>query len=236
MNIAHNHAFVSEIALPSGAVPDLATQPPPKHGATVGFVYGKLREAILRRELGPGSRLVESELTSRFGVSRGPVREALRRLAGEGLIEHVPNRGGRVSKHSGADRRELFRIRIELEALAARRAARNDDPIAQAAFSQAVLRTFDDSPRHVAEYVAESAAFHEAVMTLAGNKALQELLGRLRLTLVMARAREWLSPDAILTSLREHRAIANAITEHDPDAAAAAMRAHIARAAALALS
>ena len=216
--------------------PSPAAQPGPKHGATVEFVYGKLREDILRRELGPGFRLIEGEITQRFGVSRGPVREALRRLAGEGLIEHVPNRGGTVSRHSPTELRELFLIRIELEALAARLAARSDDSIALAAFRQAVLPIFDDSRRQVSEYLLENTAFHHAVIKLAGNKALQDLVGRLQLTLIMSQVRDSLTQDVIATSMREHRTIANAILERAPDAAAAAMRAHLERAAALALS
>ena len=63
----------------------------PAHGATVTFIVERLRDDILARRLPPGTRLVEIDLTARFAVSRGPVREALRRLAAEGLIEHVPH-------------------------------------------------------------------------------------------------------------------------------------------------
>ncbi len=94
------------------------------HGATVAFIVERLRADILAGALAPGSRLVECDLTARFSVSRGPVREALRRLAAEGLIEHWPNRGAVVRRLSTRGMRELFEIRVEMEALAARLAAR----------------------------------------------------------------------------------------------------------------
>ena len=95
----------------------------PAHGEMVAHIVEKLRHDILEHRFAPGSRLVENDLTHRFHVSRGPIREALRRLAAEGLIEHLPNRGALVRKLSRNEIRELFEIRIELEALAARLAA-----------------------------------------------------------------------------------------------------------------
>src|SRR5450432_3541354 len=92
-----------------------APSAPPVHGATVAHIFERLRDDILARRLPPGARLVESDLTLRFTVSRGPVREALRRLAAEGLIEHVPHRGALVRRLSAREIRELFQIRIELE-------------------------------------------------------------------------------------------------------------------------
>src|SRR5208337_5570820 len=109
---------------------------PPAHGATVAFIVERLREDILAGRLAPGSRLVECDLTARFAVSRGPVREALRRLAAEGLIEHWPHRGAVVRRLSGRTIRELFQIRMELEALAARLASRSQDEAARAHFAE----------------------------------------------------------------------------------------------------
>ena len=213
-----------------------ALELPPSHGATVAFIYGHLREDIIRRRLCPGARLIEKELSQRFDVSRGPIREALRRLAAEGLIEHVPNRGGTVRRLSRTEMHEFFEIRIELETLGARLAAQNSDAIARAAFRAAIKSIFDDAPREISTYLAENAAFHEAILTLAGSHALRELIERLNLTLLMRQVRERLSEDVLKASVREHRAIANAILDREPDVAAAALRGHLERAAALALS
>jgi len=209
-----------------------ATPSGPKHGATVSFVYNELREDILHNKLGPGYRLVENDLTRRFGVSRGPVREALRRLAGEGLIEHIPNRGGMVCQHSDAEARELFEIRVELETLAARSAAQNGSPSARAAFSSAVDPIFAETPRDASTYLAQTARFHDAIMTLSGNASLKVLMDRLQSTAVMGQIVGRWSAETILASVREYRAIADAIFVMDPDAAAAGMRAHLDRAGA----
>ena len=110
------------------------------------------------------------------------------------------------------------------------------DAIARAAFRAAIESIFDDAPRESSTYLAENAAFHEAILTLAGSHALRELIERLNLTLLMRQVRERLSEDVLKASVREHRAIANAILDREPDVAAAALRGHLERAAALALS
>jgi len=206
------------------------------HGATVGFIVESLRGDILGGRLGPGERLVECDLTARFAVSRGPVREALRRLAAEGLIEHWPNRGALVRRLSARAIRELFQIRIEMEALAARLAAESSDDSARAAFSRAIAPIFDDREREPCAYLKENSAFHDAVMALGGNLQLRELAARLRLPLIMAQVGDALTREALVQSVAEHRAVAKAILARDSPAAAVAMRGHLERAAAFALA
>ena len=208
---------------------------PPAHGATVSFIVERLRDDILAGRAPAGWRLVEWELTSRFAVSRGPVREALRRLAAEGLVEHQPHRGALVRRLSARDIRELFQVRVEMELLAARLAAEADDRERRAQFTEAIRPILDDAARSVPEYLAENATFHEAVMTLAGNLQLRDLAMRLNLPLIMAQVGDILTPDVLRASVREHRAVAKAIAERNPDAAAASMRAHLERAAIIAL-
>lgn len=208
----------------------------PAHGATVAHIVERLREDILAHRLAPGERLIESDLTSRFAVSRGPVREALRRLAAEGLIEHAPHRGAEVRRLSRSEMRELFQIRVELESLAARLAAEAADPSERARFAEEIQMIFAEAPRRAAVYLGENAAFHEAIMRLAGNRQLRELSMRLHLPLIMAQVGDALTGEVLRTSVREHRAIAEAILARDPAAAAAAVRAHLERAAAFALA
>lgn len=209
---------------------------PPAHGATVAFVVERLREDILAGRLRPGSRLVESDLTSRFGVSRGPVREALRRLTADGLIEHWPHRGAVVRRLTEREIRELFLIRIEMEALAARLAAAADAPERRAGFVASIRPIYADAPRNPCEYLKENAAFHDAVMALADNRELRDLAARLQLALIMAQVGDVLTPAVLKDSVQEHRAIAEAILKRDEAAASARMRAHLERAAALALA
>jgi DNA-binding GntR family transcriptional regulator len=209
---------------------------PPAHGATVAFIVERLREDIWAGRLEPGSRLVESDLTARFAVSRGPVREGLRRLSADGLIEHRPHRGAVVRRLTEREIRELFLIRIEMEALAARLAAAAQTPERRALFVAAIEPIYSDMPRNACNYLKENAAFHDAVMALADNIELRNLAIRLQLPLIMAQAGDVLTPPVLEASVREHRAIAEAILNRDPPAASARMRQHLERAAAVALA
>jgi len=208
----------------------------PAHGATVSHIVDGLRCDILDHRLRPGERLTESALTKRFSVSRGPVREALRRLAAEGLIEHSPHRGAVVRRLSSRDIGELFQIRVEMEALAARLAAQSPDKGARARFIEEIAMIFADAPRRMETYLGENAAFHAAVLRLAGNRHLHELWARLRMPLIMAQVGGALTAEVMRASVSEHRAIAAAIVNGDGAAAAAAMRAHLERAAVLAVA
>jgi DNA-binding GntR family transcriptional regulator len=208
----------------------------PAHGETVAHIVERLRDDILARRMAPGARLVEADLTQRFSVSRGPIREALRRLAAEGLIEHVPNRGALVRRLSVDDIRDLFQIRMELESLAARLAATAPEPEKRARFEQAIAPIFDERPRETCAYLIENADFHAAVMELAGNRQLKELALKLQLPLIMAQVGDILTPQVLEDSVREHRVLATAIIARDELAADAAMRAHLGRAAVLAVA
>jgi DNA-binding GntR family transcriptional regulator len=175
-------------------------------------------------------------LTVRFAVSRGPVREGLRRLSADGLIEHRPHRGAIVRRLTEREIRELFLIRIEMEALAARLAAAADPPDRRARFAASIEPIYSDAPRNSCDYLKENAGFHDAVMTLADNRELRDLAGRLQLPLIMAQVGHVLTLPVLEASVREHRLIAEAIVERDPGGAAARMRKHLERAAALALA
>ena len=153
---------MSNAAIRQRAITGLRAPVPPAHGATVAFIVERLREGIMAGRLQPGSRLVESDLTSRFAVSRGPVREALRRLTADGLIEHWPHRGAVVRRLTEREIRELFLIRIEMEALAARLAAAADAFERRAGFVAAIQPIYADAPRNPCEYLKENAAFHDA--------------------------------------------------------------------------
>jgi DNA-binding GntR family transcriptional regulator len=214
-----------------GASPD-----PPAHGATVAFIVERLREDILAGRLEPGSRLIEGDLTVRFAVSRGPVREGLRRLSADGLIEHWPHRGAVVRRLSEREIRELFLIRIEMEALGARLAAQAEAPDQRARFVASIEPIYSDAQRNSCAYLKENAAFHDAVMALADNLELRDLAGRLQLPLIMAQVGDVLTSPVLEASVREHRLIAAAIVDRDPAAASARMREHLERAAALALA
>jgi DNA-binding GntR family transcriptional regulator len=227
---------VSNAARTNASAQARARPLPPAHGATVAFIVGRLRDDILAGRLQPGLRLVECDLTARFAVSRGPVREALRRLAAEGLIEHWPHRGAVVRRLGQREIRELFLIRIEMESLAGRLAAEANDPARRSRFVASIEPIYAKAPRDPCEYLKENAAFHDAVMALADNLQLRELAARLQLPLIMAQVGHVLTLAVLEASVREHRAIAEAILARDPETASARIRAHLERAAALALA
>ncbi len=202
------------------------------HGRKEVSVADYLSAAILNGRFAPGQRLIEAELTSDLGVSRGPVREAFRRLSAEGLIEIVPNRGAMVRRLSIVEALELFEIRTELEALAARLASVNmKDPRVRTAFEEAIAPIWSIEPRHsTADYLLENQRFHAAVIAAAGNGQLVKLNQQMHLSLIMAQISSSLTSHVIGTSLHEHRMIATAIRARDAEAADAAIRDHLHRA------
>jgi DNA-binding GntR family transcriptional regulator len=129
----------------------------------------------------------------------------------------------------------LFEIRVEMEALAARLAAAAESPEQRQRFIASIGPIYAETRRRPCEYLEENAAFHDAVMALGDNLQLRDLATRLQLPLIMAQVGDVLTPDVLKASVREHRAIAQAILKADPEAASARMREHLERAAALAL-
>ena len=148
----------------------------------------RLRSEILSGELAPGQRLVEEQIVQRFAISRAPLREALRTLTNQGLVEHLPRRGSRVTELSERDIDELFDLRSLLE----RHAVRLAFPLAISGGAErlAAVRCHLDEMRRADEAGDELAKddahrdFHAAVVALAGNRqldlALEPILLRLQ--------------------------------------------------------
>ncbi|PWB62898.1 MAG: GntR family transcriptional regulator [Bradyrhizobiaceae bacterium] len=202
-------------------------------GTTVGHVVTHLKDGIFYGRYAPGQRLIEADLTRELGVSRGPLREAFRRLTAEGLIESVPNRGAIVRRLTATETQELFQIRTALEALAARLAAHTiASPGVRARFEAAIAPIWSDRPRDTpSTYLDENRVFHQAVADASGNEQLAALVRQLQLPLIMFQLSGALTPETLAKSNAEHRAIAGAILAGDAAAAAAAITAHLDRAA-----
>lgn len=203
-----------------------------RHGVKVDGVAKYLATGIHSGRYAPGQRLVEADLTAELGVSRSLLREAFQRLCAEGLIEIVPNRGALVRRLSIEEAVELFAIRVELEALAARLAAANvSDPCIRHRFETGIAHIWNENPRFsTSEYISENRRFHESVFAAAGNGQLIKLNHQLQLSLIMAQISSELTGDIIQSSLDEHRAIARAILGGNAQAADAAIRNHLQRA------
>lgn len=217
----------------SSADQEVTANGPAMRGGTVDRVVGHLRDGIINSRYAPGQRLIEADLTREMGVSRGPLREAFRRLAAEGLLEIVPNRGAFVRRLSFREMTELFQIRIALEALAVRCAAlaiEEDDN--RTRFEAAIAPIWNDAPRlSGAAYHEENRLFHQAIFNICGNLQLAEVASQLQLPLIMLQLSGVMTGDMYADSVAEHRAIATAILKGEPDTAEEVLRRHLDRAA-----
>lgn len=200
-------------------------------GGTVDRVVTALRAAILSGRYVPGQRLIEADLTRAFNVSRGPLREAFRRLSAEGLLHIVPNRGALVRKLSYREIVEIFQIRCALEPLAARLAAlsidRGDN---RKRFEDAIRKIWNEAPRRDPGYHRENQQFHFSIFAGCGNAQLADLSRQLQLPLLLLQLSGAKTPGMYRISVLEHREIATAILNGHGSAAEAAMHRHLERA------
>lgn len=213
----------------------LGSAAPLKAGSAVERVVKALRSGMTNRRFAPAQRLVEADLTAELGVSRGTLREAFRRLAADGLIEIVPNRGAIVRRLSSSDVLELFEVRRQLEGLSARLAARRvARPAVRELFVEAIAPIWSDAPRRlIQDYMDENSAFHEAVYDASGNRQLAQVSRQLQLPAIMNQLDNLLTPAALEKSVAEHRLIARAILDGHEDEAELNMHKHLERAALL---
>ncbi|MEV1291886.1 GntR family transcriptional regulator [Pseudonocardia sp. NPDC049635] len=198
-----------------------------------------LRDLILRGELVAGSRLGEAELAARLDVSRTPVREALGRLAAEGLIELVPHRGARVRTWTAAELAGLFDVRQATEprlaALAADRITPEEtDELAR--LSNRMLRSGPPGPgQDLEELAALNRRFHGLIVAAADSPALAAALaGAVRPPVVLRNFHRY-DDDSLHRSLAHHEELVAALRVRDGDWAAAVMVAHLRNARAVML-
>jgi DNA-binding GntR family transcriptional regulator len=193
-------------------------------------VAATLREQIFDGTLTPGSFLDEAALCERLSISRTPVREALKVLTAEGLLRHEPRRGCFVNEVTERDLDEIFPVIALLEGRCAYEAARNA--------SDAELHELDAlherlvrhaKARRINDYYATNHIIHEAIIKLADNKWLAQVIGDLRKILKLARLQQLHAPGRLDQSLSEHLAVFAALKARDSEGADAAMRTHMTR-------
>ncbi|MFC5750940.1 GntR family transcriptional regulator [Actinomadura rugatobispora] len=192
--------------------------------------YLRLREAILQRRLPPGARLSVPAVARRLGVSRSPAREAIARIAGEGLATFVPRKGAVVALITAADLLEIYELREVLEGLAARLAAERvtEDGLADlGALHTRHRAAIEDGD--VALHMELDQAFHRSLRVAAGNGRLLEPLDRLQAQVRIAMDTTRRSPGGMPRALAEHEEILAAVRARDAARAEAVARAHIAR-------
>ena len=204
----------------------------PPRGGTVDYILEQLRRGVMQGRYAPGQRLIEADLTREFGISRGPLREAFRRLSAEGLVEIIPHRGALVRRLTLREMKELFQIRVGLETLAAQLAAdAMSDPQVRARFEREIEPIWDETPRVAGPaYIDENHRFHDAITQASGNEQLLRLTRQLRLTALMYQLVSTLTHENIAASVAEHRLIARAILDGDGNSAQQHVGSHLSRA------
>ncbi len=205
---------------------------PPKRAAALA--YDRLRRAIIGGEFQPGERLTETAVAQRLGISRTPVREAFARLAKDGLLRNSRGVGSEVVD-PGQELLDIYFIREAIEGCAARLAAMRATPAEVAAIVAAAEASRRLDPGAVEERARLNRDFHLLVAAAGRAPRLERLVSDYRELFSSARTLRTYSASETRAMQRDHTQVAAAIARHDPEAAEAAIRAHLRRAYALVL-
>ena len=194
------------------------------HEETVAHV----RTMLLEGEIPPGARIPERELCERLKISRTPLREALKVLAAEGLVQLLPNRGSRAAKLTDKDMRDLFEVCQGLEALAGELACERitDTQVAEIAASHAMMAQHHHDG-DLLQYYRCNRAIHEAIVAAAGNPVLSALYESVTARIRRARYVTPMTPPRWTMALQEHEAILNALRRRDGVALSHVLRTHL---------
>ena len=189
-------------------------------------VYERLREAILRGNYDAGSPLRESALAAELSVSRTPIREALRRLEQDGLVERGA-RGMQVRARSPEEILEIYEVRVVLETAAARAAAERHTAFDLLRLEQAHNAMLEISPNDPAQMAATNRAFHHLVWSMSHNATLVDLLSRLDSHLIRYKETTLTYPGRWQTVLEEHAELIDAIKHRDGERAGRVAQDHM---------
>ncbi|MBN9606561.1 MAG: GntR family transcriptional regulator [Actinomycetales bacterium] len=207
-----------------------------RHAPIREQVAAILRDAIVNMELRPGQVLVERELCEMTSASRPSVREALRQLESEGLVESRNGRGTVVAAPTREQAEHLYEVRAELEGMAAELFAERADEQQRAELRAAFGSVEESALRDGRAMLAAKDRLYRVLIAGAGNPILSEMLGGLQRRVTQLRALTLTSPGRPTESLLEIRAIMAAIEDRDPAAARAAAIVHVEQAARTALT
>lgn len=203
----------------------------PKTSTLADSVFDQLRTAIVKGELAPGSKVNEPQLSKQYGISRGPLREAIRRLEGCKLVEIRPNTGAKVVSLNKEQALEIYEIRESLEglacSLAAARITPNDCALLRELLAKHELQI--ESENYRLYYQKEGDLdFHYLIVQLSGNTRLFNLLcGELYHLLRLYRVQTSSEPSRPVQAFKEHHQIVDALEARDGELAELLMRRHI---------
>jgi DNA-binding GntR family transcriptional regulator len=192
-------------------------------------IVSQLRDFIVEGNLGPGSRIPERELCEKFGVSRTPLREALKVIAAEGLIELLPNRGARVRQFSEADIRHLFEVLSGLDFVAGRLACDRISDEAIAAIEKLHLEMYTHYlRRELADYFRINQMIHQAIVDSAANPVLSATFANLNSIVRRLRySANLVHRDRLGDAMREHEQIVDALKRRSADELGSLMFQHM---------
>ena len=188
--------------------------------------YKAVREAIQEGKITPGQRILEAEISAWLNISRTPVREALRRLCDQGLLESAPGGGLAVVTYDLRAISELYDIRAPFEGTAAALAAQNADET-EIRILMAMVTADQQLPVDPDVHARKNKAFHEHIYRAAHNRFLWDVLHDLHDAVALLGRTTFDTPGRIRSALREHEEIAEAIAARAPERAEAAMREHV---------
>jgi DNA-binding GntR family transcriptional regulator len=192
----------------------------------VPSLYQQLLDEVLEGNFRPGEILVETALGERFGVSRTPIREALRMLEQDGVLERV-NRGMRVRQTSSEEVLEIYGVRAILEGAAARDAASRRTDYDLATLDRIFDSMAEAKTATPQEMAAVNRSFHRAIWQASGNRTLTDMLERLAVHLRRYPATTYLRAGRWEEALEEHRQLLEAIREKNPDTAGEVAERHM---------
>ncbi|MFD1912171.1 GntR family transcriptional regulator [Halodurantibacterium flavum] len=197
--------------------------------ASAEAIADGIKDHIQRGGYAPGQRLIEIDLAEQFAVGRGRIREAFKTLVGEGYLEFIKNRGVYVRRFSRAEILDMGRVREVLEGLSARLAAEKELSPEERDLLVAHQDRLNEAEAHndVDRYNTENFQYHATICTIAGNSHVEQSLARVRLPLYRLQLPRSFSNDSMASSNRDHQVITSSILAGKPDAAEAAMRAHV---------
>lgn len=191
-------------------------------------IANNLREMIMSGELREGDKIRENELCDMMGISKTPLREALRVLSAEGLIRLIPNRGSYVTTPTLEEIKEMFDVMVALEGVCARTAVEK--------MSDRDLKKLEDLHQELEknfkrkdqkEYIRQNNLYHAFVQELAGNKTLNQIVNGLRQKILLYRFQSLNLPGRFEQSIAEHRSLLAAFRNRDPKKAESLMKSHL---------
>ncbi len=191
-------------------------------------VFNTLRQAILTGELKPGERLMEIHLADKLGVSRTPIREAIRKLELEGLVTMIPRRGAEVAKITEKSMKDVLEVRRTLDALSAELACQRISEEEKEALKQACINFEEAVKTKDAKIIAKAdVALHDIIATATGNQRLIQLINNLAEQMYRYRFEYLKDLSQHENIIKEHRIIYESIVNKDIEAASSMAKTHI---------